>query len=1068
MSRDTGPPANGRPGDTAPRFTLDEVELDAEPSGLSPSQDRRGLTTGTGPSSDAAVFNLDLDYSDDDALLDWEQYAGLRRFRCCGREWTLPSWARPRPPDWWWTYTKRQRRLLLSGAACCLTFILLIAALAAAAASGHSILPGLIGRGDAEYCAWVEPRLPPGIVPRRYALTLGTKMAAPYAVEGSLTIDLNVTKAARCVVLHAASGLGIQGVWLGNGTGGAQGELRDRPGHQQLVLQFPSTLQPGEGNSLHFRFAYNLSEGLSGFYRSSYTLGAETHSLATTQFEATSARSAFPCFDEPALKAVFVLTVEAPATYTVLSNMPASAVHHHHEEGEGHGPALASWHFPPTPPMSTYLLAIVIGELAGTSRLVPGATAGADPRNVTVWGTPDRRASLEFAADIASKVLPAYEAAFGVPYSMPKLDLVAIPDFSAGAMENWGLILYRETALLTSPTSSLADRRWVAKVVAHEMAHMWFGDLVTMEWWGELWLNEGFASYLEFLGAQAASPELDIFLSFYTDVLPDALEEDSLNSSHPLSIPQGVNTSERIESLFDSIEYNKGAAVLRMLRAWVNRGAGLGALEAAAGINPAQDPFLAGLQAYLNLGAYNATTGSELWRALAGPLGLPDLPKRMRAWTYQQGYPLVRVSLDEGGRVWLQQSRFGIAGVTPCDSTAAFWLPVALATADTPTGKPTWTEFSGCQSAAPVLQNAASAGTWVKANAGQYGFFRVQYDEALWARLVAAAPTLPPTDLAGLLEDSWALAEAGELGIDTFLNLVGSLAARSPEDYEPWAAALPYLERVAQLAPCSTLWQNYLAQTLFNTFLRQDAGGQANTSTAPPPLAFSFDAPSPEGAGVGQRLLRPAILAAAGRYGHLAITAQALELVPNLTASSVDPDARSALLATAVRAGHRDVWEGVHRLYLAADAADERERTLRALAAAPGAAADPLDWSLGPEVRAQDMATVIVTAARARPDTPSLVWAWLGRKWRPVSEKLGGGNEGARRMGSLLESVASLFSNQTAIPEVEAVFAASRGVVTEGIYLERARETIETNAVWVTAHGSKLCTWAAQHAKLKP
>lgn len=286
---------------------------------------------------------------------------------------------------------------------------------------------------------------------------------------------------------------------------------------------------------------------------------------------------------------------------------------------------------------------------------------------------------------------------------------------------------------------------------------------------------------------------------------------------------------------------------------------------------------------------------------------------------------------------------------------------MALATADTPTGKPTWTEFSGCQSAAPVLQNAASAGTWVKANAGQYGFFRVQYDEALWARLVAAAPTLPPTDLAGLLEDSWALAEAGELGIDTFLNLVGcapfqgrareggwvcregdrgwlgcvgksdeshpraatvplptgalgtrggflgeahslssvlqalgvpplddptatpppfnpptrpssSLAARSPEDYEPWAAALPYLERVAQLAPCSTLWQNYLAQTLFNTFLRQDAGGQANTSTAPPPLAFSFDAPSPEGAGVGQRLLRPAILAAAGRYGHLAIT----------------------------------------------------------------------------------------------------------------------------------------------------------------------------------------------------
>jgi aminopeptidase N len=313
-----------------------------------------------------------------------------------------------------------------------------------------------------------------------------------------------------------------------------------------------------------------------------------------------------------------------------------------------------------------------------------------------------------------------------------------------------------------------------------------------MEWWGELWLNEGFASYLEFLGANAARPEQAPFDSFYAEDVPGALYFDSKRASHPMSTTSGVNSTAAIEGLFDAVEYERAGAVLRMLRAWANRNNQTAPSSAAAGgwevrrdATPATDPFLAGLQRHLRARQYGAATAPQLWAALSGPLGL-DVAPLMEAWTYAQGYPLLSVSVDGKRGVWLSQAPFALAGTAPCDSSSAWWVPVPYTTSEAP-GQVKWAELNACQALRPLL--VLPKGGWVKVNAQQYGYFRVDYTPELWAALAAAAatndvngfPVLAGVDLAGALEDSYALAEAGDLNITVFLENMRCAGGRRAE-----------------------------------------------------------------------------------------------------------------------------------------------------------------------------------------------------------------------------------------------------------------------------------------------
>jgi aminopeptidase N len=552
--------------------------------------------------------------------------------------------------------------------------------------------------GGGQLCSWAQYRLPSAVVPLYYNLTLNVTMAAPFPVTGEVAIAVNVTQDTHCVVLHGAE-MEVEEVRLG-GSNGQIGKVTARPEREQLILEFSEAL-PRQGAMLWLSFRYNLRVGLAGFYRSTYTLAdGKQRSLATTQFEAAAARLAFPCFDEPAFKAVFDVEVIAPAPLTVLSNSLPRGVHEHEANKQA---GTRTWHFKPTPHMSTYLVCVIVGEFASTSQLVKAGAAGSV--NVSVWGTPDRVKNLQYAADSAAAILPAYQAALGVPYPLEKLDLVAIPDFSAGAMENWGVVTYREEALLASPSSSLLDLRYVTQVVAHELAHQWFGNLVTMHWWSELWLNEGFASYWEYVGATAAHADYGYFATFYSENVPRALFLDSKRASHALSLdPAAVNSVEMIESMFDSISYQKGAAVLRMLRAWANRSnkqMPLPTFETVPGATPKQDALLAGLGQYLQQHQYHVTQAVDLWAMLSGPLGF-DVPKAMLSWTYQQGYPVVTAQVDKNLRVWLLQAPFSLAGIGQCDPSTAWWIPVSFQTSDDP-GRLQWAELSSCSSEKPLV-----------------------------------------------------------------------------------------------------------------------------------------------------------------------------------------------------------------------------------------------------------------------------------------------------------------------------------------------------------------------------
>ncbi|XP_072258837.1 aminopeptidase N-like [Pyxicephalus adspersus] len=401
-----------------------------------------------------------------------------------------------------------------------------------------------------------------------------------------------------------------------------------------LVLHLNENLQSGKTYTLHTDFIGELADDLAGFYRSEYVEDGITKIIATTQMQAPDARKAFPCFDEPGMKATFSITLRHKPNYVALSNMNPISVTTETIDGQ-------QWQvtkFNTTPKMSTYLVAFIVSEFTSVG-----------DEKVKIWG---RKKAIDlgqgqYALNVTKPILEFFESYYNVPYPLPKSDQIALPDFSAGAMENWGLVTYRENALLWDQTqSSISNKERVLTVIAHELAHQWFGNLVTIEWWNDLWLNEGFASYVEYLGADFAEPTWKIKdLSVLYDV-HRVMAVDALATSHPLSSNESeVNTPSEISGLFDSISYSKGASVIRMLSSFLT-----------------EDLFKQGLTSYMNQFAYGNTIYSDLWVHLQQAIDNQDRVKLnnsiseiMDTWVLQMGFPVVTIDTESGS---LDQQHF--------------------------------------------------------------------------------------------------------------------------------------------------------------------------------------------------------------------------------------------------------------------------------------------------------------------------------------------------------------------------------------------------------------------------
>ena len=560
-------------------------------------------------------------------------------------------------------------------------------------------------------------RLPRNVLPEHYALVLMPDLDHA-AFDGEIIVDIRVVEPANEVVLNAAELDIVDAHFAQEGQDDVPATVSYRPDEEQAVLVPARPLEPG-AYSLFMRFSGQLNDLLRGFYRSKFKRdNGEEAWLAATQFEATDARRAFPCWDEPDLKASFGVTIVADEALTVLSNAREIS-----SEPLGNGKRRVL--FADTIKMSTYLVAFVIGPFELTP---PRDVDGVPLRIACVVG---RGALTGLAGDAAVHALRFLREYFAVPYPGDKLDHVAVPDFASGAMENLGLVTYRETALLVSEQSSQDERRRVVSVIGHETAHMWFGDLVTMRWWDGTWLNEAFATYMELLVTDTFEPRWQIWSNFGIDQAA-ALATDGLRTTRAIEFP--VGRPDEVQDMFDVITYDKGAAVLRMIERHLG-----------------EENFRRGLHYYIDKHRYSNTDTTDLWDALEVASGQP-VRATMGTWVDQAGHPLVSAELGaDGTELTISQRRFLLDGGTDNDQRWVVPVSVRYATKDGSTEH----EQLLLEDASTTIELKGEP-PWALVNEGAWGFYRVQYSDDLRRRLFASLAQLDGRERLRLTSDTWA------------------------------------------------------------------------------------------------------------------------------------------------------------------------------------------------------------------------------------------------------------------------------------------------------------------------
>ncbi|MBI2930161.1 MAG: M1 family metallopeptidase [Planctomycetes bacterium] len=804
-----------------------------------------------------------------------------------------------------------------------------------------------------------EFRLSARVKPHVYHLTLEPDLEA-LTFRGEVTIDVELLDATREIVLHVAD------LEIAEATAGqARLDVSLDAARERATLASDRPLPAGRV-TLKIRFSGALSDKMRGFYRSLYTRPDGSKGvMATTQFEATSARRCFPCFDEPALKAAFEVTLVVPKDRAAVSNMPMVA-----EEVDAGGRRRVR--FSPTPVMSTYLLAFAVGEF----EWIEGQTKDGVP--VRVYTTPGRTPLGRFALETAVRGLEFFDEYYGIPYrsALPKLDLLAIPDFEAGAMENWGAITFRETAIFVDPQkSSVPQRRRVAEVVLHELAHQWFGNLVSPEWWSYLWLNESFATFMAFKAVDALFPEWRIWEEYLAQITSAGISLDSLRSSHPVEVP--VRDPNEVDQIFDAISYNKGGSVLRML-------------EQAIG----EEAFRKGIGIYLQKHAYAGATTDDLWKGLAEVCGL-DVPAMMNGWTRQTGLPVV-LARREDGRLRLRQERFLLDRDPdrPGEDPTVWEIPVTLVDAS---ARRSAARFSGREKAID-----APAG-WVKLNAGQAGFYLVHYDDGGWQALSKAVESMAllPMDRYGLQENAYSLMRAGYLSVPAYLRLAGAYARE--ENHHVWGGLAGGLRALADIFvgdPHVSRLEAW-AQRLYRP-VAEKVGWEERADESPERL-----------------LLRATVLGAAVHFGDPGAVAEVKKRfeAARRDLASVPPNLQSLVFSGAARHGGEETLAALMGLYEKADLAEVKVRLLGAMGAFREAV--PLRravaYALSEKVRAQDAVYVFSSVPiESRP----AAWALLKEHWSVLDRRYGKSG----MIGHFIAAAASGIPTEEHARDVESFF----------------------------------------------
>lgn len=799
-------------------------------------------------------------------------------------------------------------------------------------------------------------RLPRHVVPIRYDLRLEPDLPAS-SFAGQEAITLTVYQPTSEIVLNAIE-LDITSAKIERDSGPArQAMMVFDTSLQRCHLTFSTPLSPGIWK-LTMTFCGTLNDKLHGFYRSTYKdeRGA-THSMAATQFEATDARRAFPCWDEPDFKAVFATTLVIDPSLTAVSNTTIAS------ETLAGGKKVVR--FADTIKMSTYLVAFIVGRIEPTDPVMVGRTP------LRLWAIPGKGHLARLGQDIAAASLSFFERYYGIPYPGDKLDLLAIPDFASGAMENLGAITYRETALLIDqPSATHGELERVADVVAHENAHMWFGDLVTMSWWNGLWLNEAFATFMEMLAVDAWKPEWKRWDSFGISRAA-AFSVDGLRSTRPIEYP--VQAPKDADAMFDVLTYEKGASVLRMLEQHIG-----------------PTVFRDGVRDYLHAHAYGNADTNDLWVSL-GKIAKQPVPELMNGWIFQPGYPLITAELRVGLELVLTQQRFTYlpnpSPLTPHPSPFTWQIPLqirVIAGGKTNTSRMLLTEKD---TTVPLPHDWES----VLINEGGHGFYRVRYAPDLLDRLLnIGIDRLAVTERFNLINDAWATTVAGHMPLTDYLDLTARFTTE--RDKNVWAVLLDsfsFLNRIITVENRPAL----------EAFVRGRIG----------PAVADLGWVPQNGESALTKQLRGELIGAQGKLGNdPAIQQRAAELYRAYRndATAVDPNVVPSLVAILAHTGDATRYDEFNERFRTAATPQEERRYLFSLAAfQPKALLErTLARTISGEIRTQD-APFLVSAILGNVYGRELAWAFVKTNWEKMDQLFP--KQGLRRMCGGIVSLAT-------------------------------------------------------------
>jgi aminopeptidase N len=867
-------------------------------------------------------------------------------------------------------------------------------------------------------------RLPEGVTPQHYNLFFAPDLQKA-TFSGEETIDIQVLKPASTITLNSAD-LEFQLAEVTQGGKPQAAQTSFNVDAQQATLTVPAALQAGPA-SIHIKFTGILNDKLRGFYLAK----TNVRKYAITQFESTDARRAFPSFDEPALKATFDISLTIDQADTAISNGKIIS------DTPGPGEGKHTLKFSPTAKMSTYLVAMAVGDFTCNE-------GSADNVPIRVCGTPDKKPLGVAALRYAEEILHYYNSYYGIPYPFGKLDIVGAPDFEAGAMENTGAIFYRESDLFIDDThSSVSSHQNVFEVLGHEMAHQWFGDLVTMKWWDNIWLNEGFATWMELKPSQALHPEWNAALDA-VNASDQALRVDALRNTHP--IRARAETPEEIDELFDSISYQKGAAVVRMVESYVS-----------------PDVFRRGVNAYLRKFQYGNASAEDFWTAIASVSGRP-VDKIMPTFVEQAGEPLITVKAtcaaappEPKVRSRRRRRTRRIAPAQPKTEISLaqtrFWLDPSSAPANSSTWMVPLCVKAGsarpfCQVVGQkesVLPVAGGCAPWLFVNANAMGYYRTHYDADTLQKLTTVAkPELSAAERLSLLNDEAALMLSGQENVANYLNLISSL---SQDDERPIMESY--------LAGLRLVHDHLLTETskpAFISWVRSNFG-TIFTRMGWTPAASETD---------DRHEVRAVLVQILGEIGEdPEVIRHSVELAGRYSKdeNSIDPSLVRTVLEVAAMSNDPALFQQ----YMAAMSNPKSSpEQLADYSRGLDRFSDPklteqwLERIIGPATRSQDAAGYLGRLLE-NPAAQKMAWDWTKQHWAQVAGKL------TESSGYAIVNATSHFCSVDMRDEVEQFFSDHKVAATSRS-LKQSMEMMNSCIHFQAHQQPNLAAWLEQHA----